>query len=78
MTTLVISGLYRDVLKNRSLVAVRWEGKREKRLGLLVPLDCRIDDLKAETEKRSARSRKNWNRRLFGARYRSRRPRRGE
>jgi hypothetical protein len=74
MTTLVISGLYRDVLKNRSVVAVRGEGEREKRLGLLVPLDCRIDDLKAETEKRSARSRKNWNRRLFGARYRSRRP----
>ena len=51
MTTLVISGLYRDVLKNRSVVAVRWEDEPEKRLGLPVPFDCKIDDLNAEPKK---------------------------
>ena len=51
MTTLVISGLYHDVLKNRSLVTVRWEDEPEKRLGLPVPFDCTIDNLEVETEK---------------------------
>jgi hypothetical protein len=51
MTTLVIEGLHRDVLKKRSFVTVTWKDDSEKRLGLLVPFDCQLDALKAETEK---------------------------
>ena len=31
MTTLIIEGLHRDVLKNRSFVTVTWKGEPEKR-----------------------------------------------
>jgi hypothetical protein len=51
MTTLIIEGLYRDVLKNRSFVTVTWKDEPEKRLGLPVPFDCQLDALKTETEK---------------------------
>ena len=51
MTTLIIEGLHRDVLKNRSFVTVTWKGEPEKRLGLPVPFDCQLDVLKIETEK---------------------------
>jgi hypothetical protein len=51
MTTLIIEGLHRDVLKNRSFVTVTWKGEPEKRLGLPVPFDCQLDALKTETEK---------------------------
>jgi hypothetical protein len=51
MTTLIIEGLHRDVLKNRSFVTVMWKNEPEKRLGLPVPFDCQLDALKAETEK---------------------------
>ena len=51
MTVLKIEGLHRDVLRNRSFVTVVWKGESEKRLGLLVPFDCQLDSLKAETEK---------------------------
>ena len=51
MTVLKIEGLHRDVLRNRSFVTVVWKGEPEKRLGLLVPFDCQLDSLKAETEK---------------------------
>jgi hypothetical protein len=47
----VISGHYSDVVKNRPHVTVIWEDEPEKRLRLPVPFDCKIDDLKAETEK---------------------------
>jgi hypothetical protein len=51
VTVLKIEGLHRDVLRNRSFVTVVWKGEPEKRLGLLVPFDCQLDSLKAETEK---------------------------
>ncbi|HEY2528123.1 MAG TPA: hypothetical protein VGJ20_09280 [Xanthobacteraceae bacterium] len=51
MTTLKITGLHRDVLRNRSFVTVVWKDDPEKHLGLLVPSDCMPDQLKAETEK---------------------------
>jgi hypothetical protein len=33
MTTLIIDGLNRDVLKKRSIVTLKWEDDPEKRLG---------------------------------------------
>jgi hypothetical protein len=51
MAVLKIEGLHRDVLRNRSFVTVVWKDDPEKRLGLPVPFDCQLDDLKAETEK---------------------------
>lgn len=51
MTTLTIEGLNRDLLKKRSIVMLKWEDDPEKRLGLVVPFDCTVDDLRAEAEK---------------------------
>ena len=51
MTTLIIDGLNRDVLKRRSIVTLKWENDPEKRLGLPVPFDCPLDTLRAEAEK---------------------------
>jgi hypothetical protein len=51
MTTLIIDGLNRDVLKRRSIVTLKWENDPEKRLGLPVPFDCPLDNLRAEAEK---------------------------
>jgi hypothetical protein len=51
MSVLKIEGLHRDVLRNRSFVTVVWKGEPEKRLGLPVPSNCQLDDLKAATEK---------------------------
>jgi hypothetical protein len=45
MTTLIIDGLNRDVLKKRSIVTLKWEDDPEKRLGLVVPFDCPLDTL---------------------------------
>jgi len=50
MTTIIIEGLHRDVLKKRSFVTVTWKDEPEKRLGLTVPFDCQLDALRAETE----------------------------
>lgn len=51
MSVLKITGLHRDVLRKRSFVTVVWENDPEKRLGLPVPNDCTLDQLKAEAEK---------------------------
>jgi hypothetical protein len=51
MPVLKIEGLHRDVLRKRSFVTVVWADDAEKRLGLPVPFDCQLDNLKAETEK---------------------------
>jgi len=51
MTTLIIHGLNRDVLKRRSIVTLKWKNDPEKRLGLPVPFDCPLDTLRAEAEK---------------------------
>ncbi len=47
MTTLIIEGLNRDVLKKRSIVTLKWEDDPEKRLGLVVPFDCPLEAEKA-------------------------------
>jgi hypothetical protein len=51
MATLRIDGLNRDPLKKRSIVMLKWEDDPEKRLGLLVPFDCTLDNRRAEAEK---------------------------
>lgn len=51
MATLIITGLHRDVFRNRSFVTVMWKDDAEKRLGLPVPSDCTPEQLKSETEK---------------------------
>jgi hypothetical protein len=51
MTNLVITGLFHDTGRKRSLVTVQWENDQEKRLGLVVPFGCKLDELRAETER---------------------------
>ena len=51
MSVLKIKSLHRDILSNRTFVEVIWKDDPEKRLGLPVPFDCQLDNLKAETEK---------------------------
>ena len=51
MATLRIDGLNRDPLKKRSIVMLKWEDDPEKCLGLLVPFDCTLDNLRTEAEK---------------------------
>lgn len=51
MTKLKITNLLRDFSNRRSLVTVQWENDPEKRLGLILPFDCKHEELKAETEK---------------------------
>ena len=50
MTTLVINGFHRDVLRDRAFVTVTWKDDPDKRLGLPVPFDCQLSDLKAAAE----------------------------
>jgi hypothetical protein len=51
MPVLKITGLHHDVLRKRSFVTVVWNDDPEKGLSLLVPSDCPVAQLKAETEK---------------------------
>jgi hypothetical protein len=51
MAILKITGLHRDVVKKRSFVSVEWKDDPEKRLGLPVPSECTLEQLKAETQK---------------------------
>jgi hypothetical protein len=51
MPVLKITGLHRDVIRKRSFVTVAWKDDAEKQLGLPVPLDCTLEQLKTETEK---------------------------
>ena len=51
MATLRIDGLNCDPLKKRSIVMLKWEDDPKKRLGLLVPFDCTLDNLRTEAEK---------------------------
>jgi len=50
MTNLVITGLFHDTGRKRSFVSIQWQDDPEKRLSLLVPFGCKLDELKAETE----------------------------
>jgi hypothetical protein len=51
MTTLIIGNLFRDLTKKRSVVTLKWEDDPEKHLGLVLPFDCTLENLRAETEK---------------------------
>ena len=51
MTTLKIVNLHHNLSKTRSLVTVAWEDDPDKRLGLVVPFECPLENLKAEAEK---------------------------
>jgi hypothetical protein len=51
MTTLKIVNLHHDFSNKRSLVTVVWEHDPDKRLGLVVPFECPLENLKAEAEK---------------------------
>jgi hypothetical protein len=51
MATLKIEGLSRELIKKRAHVTVVWADNPEKRLGLPVPFDCPLDELRVETEK---------------------------
>ena len=41
MTNLIITGLFHDTSRKRSLVSIQWENDPEKRLGLVVPFGCK-------------------------------------
>lgn len=56
MTTLKIVNLHHDFGKKRSLVTVAWEDDPDKRLGLVVPFECPLQNLKTEAETSSGRS----------------------
>lgn len=52
MTTLKIINLHHDDFSNkRSLVTFHWEDNPEKRLGLVIPFGCTLENLQAEAEK---------------------------
>ena len=51
MIDVVVTGLFHDLAKRRSLVTVQWKDDPERRLGLAVPFGCSLDDVKAEAEK---------------------------
>ncbi len=51
MTTLIITGLHRDISKKRSFASFVWKDDPEKRLGVPVPYDCAPEQLQVETEK---------------------------
>jgi hypothetical protein len=51
MTTMKIINLHHDLSKKRSLVTVRCENDPEKRLGLVVPFECPLENLRTEAEK---------------------------
>lgn len=51
MTSLAIAGVHHDADGKRSMVYVRWQDDPEKRLGLVVPFGCSMDNLKDEAEK---------------------------
>ena len=48
MTKLIITGVHHDTARKRSFVYVQWEGDPEKKLGLVVPFGCSLQDLQAE------------------------------
>jgi hypothetical protein len=46
-----VTGIYHDLKLNRSTVHVVWDDGSERRLGLVIPFGCTLDDAKAEAEK---------------------------
>ena len=51
MATLIITGLHHDVFRDRTFVTVTWKDDPEKRLGLPVPSNCTLGEVRTETEK---------------------------
>ena len=51
MTTLKIINLHHDFSNKRSLVTFAWENEPDKRLGLVVPFECPLENVKVEAEK---------------------------
>jgi hypothetical protein len=49
--SVVITGLFHDLIKKQSSVSVVWGNDPEKRMGLPVPYGCPLDELQAEAEK---------------------------
>jgi hypothetical protein len=49
--SVVITGLFHDLIKKQSSVSVVWGNDPEKRMGLPVPYGCPLDDLQAEAER---------------------------
>jgi hypothetical protein len=49
--SVIITGLFHDLLQKRSHVSVVWGNDPEKRLGLPVPFGCSLDNIQAEAEK---------------------------
>jgi hypothetical protein len=49
--SVIITGLFHDLMLKRSLVSVVWSDDSEKRLSLPVPYGCSLDDVQAEAEK---------------------------
>ena len=47
----VVAGLYHDILNQRSLVTLTWEGVADKRLVLDVPFGCTLSEIPREAEK---------------------------
>ena len=51
MTELLITGLHHDLSKKRSFVHFVWKNDPDKRLGLDVPFQCTLDNLRDEARK---------------------------
>ena len=51
MVNLVVTGLHHDTARKWSIVYVRWEDDAEKKLGLIVPYGCSLDDARDEAAK---------------------------
>jgi hypothetical protein len=49
--SVIITGLFHDLVLKRSLVSVVWGDDPEKRLSLPVAFGCSLDDVQAEAEK---------------------------
>jgi len=48
---MIITGLFHDIARQRSIVSLVWSNDPEKRLGLDVPYGCTLQDLPAAAEK---------------------------
>ena len=48
---MIITGLFHDIARQRSIVSLVWSNDPEKQLGLDVPYGCSLDNLPAAAEK---------------------------
>lgn len=47
----VVAGVYHDLVKRQSTVALTWDGVADKRLVLEVPFGCSLSGIQQEAEK---------------------------